>query len=218
MHRLTQAIVRGYLPPGQAAAARDEAAAVLAANNPGDGDLPSTWPGWARLLPHLLALDPQASTAALNDLTYDAVWYLIRRGDARSADDLARRLHQYRLSELGPDDPGTLNTADTLAVAVRDLGRDGEARELHEDTLARSRRVLGDDHPSTLGSASNLAIVLRNLGEYQAARELDEDTLARRRRVLGDDHPDTLASANNLAADLRNLGEAGDDPEGRAPG
>ena len=63
------------------------------------------------------------------------------------------------------------------------------ARELDEDTLARSRRVLGEDHPSTLSSANNLAIDLRNLGEYQAARELDEDTLARHRRVLGEDHP-----------------------------
>ena len=73
MHRLTQAVIRGSLPPGQAAATRDEAAAVLAASHPGDQALPSTWPGWARLLPHLLALNPEASTAALGGLTYDAV-------------------------------------------------------------------------------------------------------------------------------------------------
>ena len=70
MHRLTQAIVRGYLPPGQAADTRERAAALLAANHPGDEELPSTWPGWARLLPHLLALDPEASTEALSGLTY----------------------------------------------------------------------------------------------------------------------------------------------------
>ena len=78
MHRLTQAIVRGYLPPDQAAETRDAAALLLAANHPGDEELPTTWPGWARLLPHLLALDPEASMAALSDLTFDAVWYLIR--------------------------------------------------------------------------------------------------------------------------------------------
>ena len=65
MHRLTHAIVRGYLPPGQADAARAAAHALLTANHPGDPELPSTWPGWAQLLAHLLALDPGATTAAL---------------------------------------------------------------------------------------------------------------------------------------------------------
>ena len=83
MHRLTQTIVRGLLPPDEAAAARVAAEAVLAANHPGDEELPSTWPGWAQLLPHLLAADPDTTAAALSDVTYDAAWYLIRRGDAR---------------------------------------------------------------------------------------------------------------------------------------
>jgi len=207
MHRLTQAILRGYLPPDQAAATRDAAAALLTANHPGAEELPSTWPGWARLLPHLLALDPEASTEALSNLTYDAIWYLIRRGDARSGYDLADRLYQHRLGKLGPDDPGTLGAAAALAVVLRRLGRDGKARELDEDTLARSRRVLGEDHPDTLTSANNLANDLSNLGEHQAARDLDEDTRARRRRLLGEDHPNTLSSATRFAIDLSNLGE-----------
>jgi hypothetical protein len=82
------------------------------------------------------------------------------------------------------------------------------ARDLHQDILARRRRVLGEDHPDTLRSANRLAIDLSNLGEHRAARDLNEDTLARRRRVLGGDHPSTLSSASNLAADLRALGEA----------
>jgi hypothetical protein len=207
MHRLTQAILRGYLPPQEAADTRDEAAALLAANHPGDEALPSTWPGWARLLPHLLALDPETSTAALSDLSYDAAWYLIRRGDARNGYHLAHRLYRHRQDELGPDDPGTLSAARTLATVLWALGHYDKARELDEDTLARRRRVLGEDHPSTLASALGLANDLRALGEHQAARELDEDTLARRRRVLGEDHPDTLAAANNLAIDLSALGE-----------
>ena len=150
MHRLTQAILRGYLPPNQAAETREGAAALLAANHPGDEELPTTWPGWARLLPHLLALDPEASTEALSDLTYDAIWYLIRRGDARSGYDVAYRIYQHRLGKLGPDSLGTLNAAATLAVVLRARGRDSEARELDEDTLARYRRVLGEDHPDTL--------------------------------------------------------------------
>jgi hypothetical protein len=208
LHRLTQAIVRGYLPPDQADAARAAAQALLTANHPGDGELPSTWPGWAQLLAHMLALDPDASTEALTDLNRDAAWYLFRRGDAHAAYDLARRLYQHCLGQLGPDDVRTLSTAGTVATALRAVGRYGEARELNEDTLARCHRMLGAEHPNTLASANNLANDLRALGEYQAARELHEDTLARRRRVLGEDHPDTQATASNLAADLRALGES----------
>jgi hypothetical protein len=84
------------------------------------------------------------------------------------------------------------------------------ARDLNQDTLTRSRRVLGDDHPSTLRTVGNLALDLRALGEVQAARDLNQDTLTRYRRILGDDHPDTLRTASNLAADLRALGETDD--------
>ena len=207
MHRLTQVIVPDLLPPEQGAAARAAAEAVLAANHPGDEALPSTWPGWAQLLPHLLAADPDTTAAALSGLTYDAAWCLIRRGDARGGYDLARRLHQHRLGQLGPDDPDTLAAASTVAVILGQMGRYGEARELDEDTLARFRRVLGEDHPDTLTSAALLAIDLRALGEHQTARKLAEDILARFRRVLGENHPSTLTSASNLAADLRALGE-----------
>ena len=159
------------------------------------------------LLPYLLAADPDATSAVLSGLAYHAVWYLIRRADARGGYDLARRLHQYRLGRLGPDAPGMLAAAGTVAVILRQMGRYSEARVLGDDTLARWRRVLGDDHPGILASASNLANSLRALGERQAARELDQDTLTRRRQALGEDRPSTLARAGNLAIDLYELGE-----------
>ena len=99
--------------------------------------------------------------------------------------------------------PGTVTSADNLALSVTRRDEHQAARELAEDTLARRRRVLGEDHPDTLTTASGLAISLRVVGERQAGRELEEDTLARRRRVLGEDHPDTLASADNLAFSLK---------------
>ena len=208
MHRLTQAIIRGHLAPDQAASARARAEAVLAANDPGGVDEPSTWPGWARMLPHLLALDPATTdNTSLRNLAVEAASYLIRRGDAPHGHEIASRLYQRWHSSLGPDDHYTLSAANALAASWRALGRYDRVKELDEDTLARYRRVLGEDHPDTLTSASNLAVDLRALGEVQAARELDEDILARRRRVLGEDHPDTLTSASNLAVDLRALGE-----------
>ena len=208
MHRLTQAVLRSQMSAELAAATRHLAGSILAANNPGDPYMPHSWPGWAQLLPHLLALEPAAtSITGLHDVASSAAWYLVRRGDARAGHDLAQRLYRQWRDQLGPDDSDTLQMANALAYALREMGRSREARDLDEDTLTRRRRVLGDDHPDTLVSASNLAVDLRELGEPRAARELDEDTLTRRRRVLGDDHPDTLASASNLAVSLRALRE-----------
>jgi len=204
MHRLSQAILRDHLTPAQAAAARATAEAVLAANNPGDHDDPATWPAWARMLPHLLAVEPAATTnPGLRHLACGAAWYLLKRGDVRSGHDLAARLYQQWRDRLGPDDRHTLCAADSLAEGFRQSDHYADARRLDEDTLARRRRVLGDNHPSALDSANNLADDLRALGETQAAHNLNEDTLRRRRSVLGEDHPNTLDSACNVAADLR---------------
>ena len=208
MHRLTQAIIRGSLPPDQTAVSRDLAEAILAASSPGDTDTPSTWPAWARLLPHLLALEPAATSHPdLRQLALGAARYLIVRGDASGGHDLASRLYGQWRDSLGPDHPDTLSAGHHLGHALRQMGRYREARQLSEDILARKRRVLGEDHPDTLASANGLAVSMRALGEHQAARELDEDTLARKRRVLGEDHPSALISANNLAEDLSGLGE-----------
>ena len=193
MHRLTQAILRDRLTAEQAAATRACTEAVLAAADPGDPANPVTWPRWAQLMPHLLAADLAATDSpGLRWMACNACWYLLARGDTRTAHDLAADLRQHWRDRLGDDHENTLAAATYLAWALRDMGRYAEARELDEDTLARCRRVLGEDHPDTLGSANNLATDLKYLGEPQAARQLDEDTLARRRRVLGEDHPYTL--------------------------
>ena len=209
MHRCTQAIVRAHLPGAKAAAIRAQAAALLAANSPNDPQVPNDWPKWARLLPHLIAMDPATtSNQQLRELACEAAWYLVRRGDARSGHQLARHLYERWQDRLGPDDCHTLKAAAALGVACRETGRYSEARQLDQDTLARRRRVLGEDHPDTLTSANSLAVDLYAAGDLRAARELHADTVARRRRVLGEDHPDTLWSATSLAADLRALGDA----------
>jgi tetratricopeptide (TPR) repeat protein len=208
MHRLTQAILRDRLASGQAAVTRACTEALLAAADPGDSANPVTWPRWAQLVPHLLAADLAATeNRGLRWMACNACWYLLARGDTRTAYDLATDLRQGWRDRFGDDHENTWAVAHYVAWALQDMGRYAEARELDEDILARRRQVLGEDHPDTLLMANSLAVDLTNLGEHQAARELDEDTLVRRRRVLGEDHPDTLTSANSLAADLTHLGE-----------
>jgi transcriptional regulator with XRE-family HTH domain len=208
MHRLTQAILRERLTSAQAAATRRYAEALLATSNPGDPPNPVTWPRWARLTPHVLAADLAATDSpALRELARHTCWYLIERGDTRTAHDLVSGLRQHWCNRLGEDHEHTLMAAHYLAWTLLEMGRYAESRALNQDTLARRRRVLGQDHPDTLYSAHNLAICLRKLGDVEAARDLDHDILDRHRRVLGQDHPSTLRSATNLATDLRALGD-----------
>ncbi len=209
MHRLTQAILRDKLSPAHAAATRRRTEAILANSDPGDPPDPGTWARWAQLMPHVLAADLAATdNPALRELVRRACWYLIERGDARSAQELMSNLRQQWRDRLGADHQHTLMAAHYLAWALWELGRYGESRDLNRDTLERHRRVLGEDHRDTLNSAHNLAMDLRMLGDAQAARDLDHNTLDRYRRSQGRDHLSTLRSASNLAADLRALGEA----------
>ncbi|GAA4726998.1 FxSxx-COOH system tetratricopeptide repeat protein [Phytohabitans rumicis] len=207
MHRLTQAVLRELSTPEHNTATRRQAEDLVANQTDVDGTDPSTWPRWAEILPHVLALNPADGTQSLQHVVNSTLWYLISRGEYRIALPLAETQHQRLLADLGPDDADTLLAIANLSAVLTGLGEHERARELDEDTLARRRRILGDDHPDTLNSAHYLAVDLAELGEHERARELDEDTLARRRRILGDDHPRTLRSANNLAANLAELGE-----------
>ena len=186
MHRLTQAVLRDRLGPEPAATTRALAGRVLAANRPGDPGNPVGWPGWAQLMPHILAIDPAASSDPdVRVLALDAAWYLLQRGDTHGGYDLARHLHQGWTRQLGSDDTFILGAANSIAVALWQQGQYIEPRGINEDILARHRRVLGEDHPNTLTSANNLGVHLRALGEDQAARELEED-MARHRRLRQD--------------------------------
>jgi hypothetical protein len=208
MHRLTQAILRDRLTPGQAAATRARAEAILAANNPHDMANPATWSRWAQLMPHLLAATLAATRShELRWMACEACGYLLERGDTRAAHDLARDLRQRWRVRLGDDDEDVRSATHYLGWALNDMGRHAEACRLHRDILDRDRRILGKNNINTLASAHNLATDLQALGEVQAARDLDQDTLNRYRRILGEDHLGTLRSAQNLATDLRTLGE-----------
>jgi len=206
MHRLTQAILRDRLTPGQAAAARARSEAILAASHPGDIADPATWPGWAQLMPHLMVADLAATDSpGLRWLACDACYYLLVRGNTRVLHDFGSGLRQLWRDRLGDDHEHMREIANSLAQALVLMGRYAEARDLDQDTLDRNRRILGEDHLNTLGAANSLVHDLLLLEEVQAARDLDQDTLDRRRRILGEDHPDTLISANNLAADQHAL-------------
>jgi tetratricopeptide (TPR) repeat protein len=208
MHRLTQAILRTQLAPGQAALTRSRAEAILVASAPDGTDDPESWPKWAQLMPHILAANPAATeTPEMRELARAACYYLIARGEVRQAHDLASQLHQEWSERLGWDNHDTWRGAAMFASALREIGSYGAARDLDRKRLDHYRQLLGEDHPRTLGAANALAIDLRLLGQPEEARNLDQNNFEKRRQALGDDALLTIASRHNLAFDLRMLGE-----------
>jgi tetratricopeptide (TPR) repeat protein len=209
MHRLTQAILRDLLTPDQTAAARACVEMMLIASGPGDPDNPATWPRWAQLMPHLLAVGPAtADSSGLRQLACDACWYLLAHGDSRTAYDLATDLRRQWTDQLGQDHEHALEITRYLGWALQAMGRYRAALDLDQDTLDRMRQFLGEDHPHTLATTNHVVNDLRLLGERQAARDLAQGSLDRKRQVLGEDDPDTLRTAQYLAATLRELGDA----------
>lgn len=211
LHRLTLPMVRERL----SGAARERAAAyassLLEAAAPGDGSDPDTWPRWAQLLPHLLAVAPDdLTTSGARRAACEACRYLKRLGDTEAAVSRLQVLHATWREWLGRDHPDTLVAAVAVAEALADSGQPEEAVALTEEILAQQRVALGEDHPDTLGTACNLAILLSTVGRVSEAVLLDEDALVRRRRVLGEDHPSTLVTAGNLAVHLARTGRYGE--------
>jgi serine/threonine protein kinase len=106
---------------------------------------------------------------------------------------------------LGPDHPDTLADMYSLACAYTDLGREGDALHLHEETLRQRERVLGRDHPDTLTSMHALGNCCETLGRNAEALKLREETLKRRTAVLGPGHVDTLQSVSALSNSYERL-------------
>lgn len=208
LHRLTRGVVQDLMDDGLRTVALAQARVLLVANRPGDPEVPTSWPDWAQLVPHLLAANPgEGRPDDLRKVACEAVWYLIERGDIDASVRLGESLVVPWRAALGAEHADTLLAARGLARAYRERGSYQEALLLYEDTLPRYRRTLGDDHPDTLRLAHGMAIALHLLGRYEEARQLQSDTLARYRTILGVDHPHALHSANHLAVALREIGQ-----------
>ena len=46
---------------------------------------------------------------------------------------------------------------------------------MHEECLARRKRVLGEDHPDTLTSLNGFALLFKNKGKYDRALAMYEE-------------------------------------------
>ncbi|MEV0056090.1 FxSxx-COOH system tetratricopeptide repeat protein [Saccharopolyspora shandongensis] len=203
LHRLVRSVIRDQPSVEQRDALHTSTEALLGEVTPGSPDDPVAWPEWARLLPHLVEVDPATTdNERLRSLACDAALYLLRRGDVTSAMPFVRRLYERWRERIGPDDIYTLTAANEVAHSHYQLGEIHQAYVLIEETLPRWRANFGDDHIGTLRSMSDLSVILRKLGEYTAACEMLEAAWEKHRRLRGEDDPETLRMQLNLATVL----------------
>ncbi|KUM72274.1 FxSxx-COOH system tetratricopeptide repeat protein [Streptomyces curacoi] len=206
VHRLTQAVVR-HVSADRAGGPVQDVAALLATLDPGDPELPETWPEWASLTQHLMAtLDAMIDRAELRPTYLKAAQYLARNDQPEVAHGLAEIMHEKWKASLGEEHPDTLSAAHLVALALHDMERYEEFLPLVEDLLERRRRVLGEHHPDTLSATHDLGIALSALDRQAEAYTILQEVSARRQSTLGEDHVDALFSVASTGASLMELG------------
>ncbi|MFB6939754.1 FxSxx-COOH system tetratricopeptide repeat protein [Streptomyces chartreusis] len=194
VHRLTQAVVR-HVTADQAGGPVQDVASLLALLDPGDPELPETWPEWASLTQHLTAtLDAMIDRAKLRPTYQKAARYLARNAQPEAAHALAEIMHEKWKASLGEDDPDTLRAAQLVGLALHDMEAYDEFLPTVEDLLERRLRVLGKDHPDTLSTTHDLGIALSEIGRYVESHAILKDVAARRQSTLGESHVEALNS------------------------
>jgi len=121
---------------------------------------------------------------------------------AEAEPQLTRALELRRRS-LGPGDPGTLKTMQTLADLYQREGKYDAGESMARDLIAAERRLGRGNSKDAIAAMITLAdIAGQGRADYARAESLDRQALEVERRALGDSDRLTLATMNNLAAVL----------------
>lgn len=128
------------------------------------------------------------------------------QGRFEEASELFALAYQERLEHLGADHPDTLESRETLGLALEQLGRHEEAYGHISGVIEARERVLGPAHPETLVAKNDLVPILLTMQRNEEALELIREVYDAQVDVIGADHPDTLISANDIGTVLTRMG------------
>ncbi|HYV49134.1 MAG TPA: tetratricopeptide repeat protein [Myxococcaceae bacterium] len=149
---------------------------------------------WAALAQAILdRLGGQAE--AQGDLLVNLGALHFLEGQHALAATMLEQARQLLSTELGPDDPRTLNAAGNLAAVYAKLGRLDDASRLLEEAMASMRRRLGPDHALLVPRLYTLTQVHIQRRDYASAHKNIDETLRIARARMG---ADTVNVANAL--------------------
>ncbi|MBE1486961.1 tetratricopeptide (TPR) repeat protein [Plantactinospora soyae] len=208
LHRLVSAVIRQSLSGEVEKRSRRQVHQILVSVNPGDPEQPDTWPTFASLWPHVVAVRALQSTDDdVRQLVLGVGRYLYRRGDfAASAELLGPALEVWE-GQSPEDDLSVLAAKIFLANVLRPQARYVDARRLSEEAYQGLLRTVGLRHAHTLLCMAGLAADLWSTGEFVRARDLNREVLQLSTELFDADDHRTLRAMNNLAVVLEFLGD-----------
>jgi cellulose biosynthesis protein BcsQ len=104
-------------------------------------------------------------------------------------------------------DLASLRYAKSLAVSMRRIGQQNEARRLTIETYNRYLERYDAKVPDALSCALNLAAEYSSAGDKERARDTAKEVFDAYLESVGDAHPFTLICANNLTIYQRDIGQ-----------
>jgi len=116
-------------------------------------------------------------------------------GQHALAATMLEQARQLLATELGPDDPRTLNAAGNLATVYEKLGRLDDASRLLQEATVSMRKRLGPDHALLVPRLYTLTLVHIQRRDYASAHKSIDETLRIARARMGED---TVNVANAL--------------------
>jgi tetratricopeptide (TPR) repeat protein len=177
-----------------------------------DWELPSDWPRFHQLTPHLHALLEATAThidrerlEALLGSTSQVVAAHHWSGAITAGAELTHAALKY-VPRLGLDNPVTLALRGHLAFETGSHGRWAEAEAIYHDVLEAQVRTLGETDPRTLSTRHELARTVANQGHWAQAESAFRQLLSVRRATLGDEHLDSLVTRHEIARAAANQG------------
>jgi tetratricopeptide (TPR) repeat protein len=119
--------------------------------------------------------------------------------------NLARTTLSQAEIELGPENPTTIISINSLALLLVTTNRQAEAEPLYRRALLINEKSFGSEHPDVAAALNNLANLLDNTNRQAEAESLYRRALAIWEKSLGPDHPNVATALNNLAALLDDI-------------
>ena len=210
LHRSVQQVLRDQMGPDHRTDMHRGAQQLLATYDPGDPDIPSLWPRYHHVLPHVssAALVDSASPGP-RQLVLNLMAFLYLAGDHDGAAALARAAHASWSAASEVDDPYVLTAAERLSYFLWVLGRYPEAAEISRSILGLRRRSCGENSQETLAAQNAIAHDLKARGDFPGARDITRSVFTKATALFGVDDPHTLDAARAYGISLRLCGQYG---------
>ena len=129
-----------------------------------------------------------------------------KQGRYEEAERLQRAALDIRRA-TGQGSSELATSLNNLAVTLGTQGRYADARPLHEEAVAVSRRLHGRNHPDVASTLVALAFVTGMAGDPGGADALYREAIDIRRMVLGETHPEYAWALYLHASNLREQGK-----------